>query len=86
MLRSKSKSNLISVPYERWFIKPNVSNLELFGCKALVHVPDSKRNCKLDKKSTTWVFVGYPKNDNGLTLFRMGSTVPLFRMGIELAN
>ena len=43
-------------PYEKWFgTKPDVSNLSIFGCRAIMHVPKEKRN-----KLKNYVFVGYP--------------------------
>lgn len=57
-------------PFERWYNKkPDVSNLKVFGCKAFVHVPDSKRKGKLSKKSLQCVFIGYPSNGNGFKLY-----------------
>ena len=41
-------------------IKPDVSHLKVFGCNVFVHVPDPKRK-KLDKKSISCIFVGYPE-------------------------
>ena len=56
-------------PYECWFYKkPDVSNLRVFGCKAFVHIPSPKRK-KLDKKSMSCIFVGYPDNSKGYKLY-----------------
>lgn len=46
-------------PIEWWTgIKPNVKNLRIFGQKAVVRIPDSKRS-KFDPKGTLMTFVGY---------------------------
>ena len=34
-----------------------------------MHIPDAKRNGKLDKKATVCVFVGYPSNNNGYKFY-----------------
>jgi hypothetical protein len=39
-------------------MKPDVSHLRVFGCKAFAHVPDEKRT-KLESKSMPCVFLGY---------------------------
>ena len=49
--------------------KPDVSNLKIFGCKAFVHIPCAKPKSKLDNKSITCIFVGYPNTENGFQLF-----------------
>lgn len=41
--------------------KLKVSNMRIFGCEAMVHLPYKKRN-KLDLKSHKMIFVGYCKN------------------------
>ena len=48
-IRNRSlPSNDSVTPYEKWFgTKPDVSNLRLFGCRAMVHVPKEKSK-KLD--------------------------------------
>ena len=50
-------SNDSVTPYEKWFgTKPDVSNLRIFGCRAMVHVPKEKRK-KLDAKSKNCLLV-----------------------------
>ena len=67
-------SAITETPYERWNegLKPDVSNLRVFGCDAYMHVPDEKRK-KLDRKSLKCVFVGYPVGKKGYKLFHPGS-------------
>eukprot|EP00794_Sanderia_malayensis_P014955 gene14955-biopygen12465 len=56
-------------PYESWLKeKPSVKHLRVFGCNAMVHIPDEKRS-KLDKKSRKCIFVGYPTGSKGYKLF-----------------
>ena len=45
-LRNRSPTSILKdiTLFEAWFkIKPDVSNLNVFGCKAFVHVPDQQR-------------------------------------------
>ena len=70
-IRNRSPTTCLKekTPYESWHNeKPNVSNLKVFGCNALVHIPDQKRS-KLDKKSMLCTFVGYPSGSNGYKLY-----------------
>ena len=56
-------------PYEVWHTeKPNVIHLMVFGCDALVHIPEEKRT-KLEKKSKKSIFVGYPSGSKGYKLY-----------------
>ena len=48
--------------------KPDVSHLKVFGCNVFVHVPDPKRK-KLDKKSISCIFVGYPEVNKGYKVY-----------------
>ena len=41
--------------------KPSVAHLRIFGCKAHIHVPDTKRR-KLDAKFIECVFLGFAEN------------------------
>ena len=41
--------------------KPSVMHLRIFGCKAHVHVPDTKQR-KLDAKSIECIFLGFAEN------------------------
>ena len=46
-------------PFELWYgYKPHLQNLEIFGCPAFAHIPDTKRK-KLDTKAKKAIFVGY---------------------------
>lgn len=46
-------------PHEVWTgQKPDLSNMRIFGCPAMVHIPKEKRQ-KLDVKSRQLIFVGY---------------------------
>ena len=58
-----------ATPYERWTgVKPDVSNLRVFGCDVYVHVPDQVRR-KLEKKAIKAVFVGYPAGKKGYKIY-----------------
>ena len=46
-------------PFERWTgIKPNLSQLKIFGSIVYSHVPSEKRN-KLEDRATKEIYVGY---------------------------
>lgn len=52
-------------PEEAWSgNKPDLSHLKIFGCKALVHVPQALRK-KWDAKSEEKIFVGYSEETKG---------------------
>lgn len=60
-------------PEEMWTNEiPDLSNLRVFGCKALVHVPKEKRK-KLDNKSTECIFMGYSYESKAYRLFDVKS-------------
>lgn len=49
-------------PYELWNqIKPNMTDIHIFGSKCFVHVPKEKRN-KLDDTGIEMIFLGYDGN------------------------
>lgn len=67
--RSLSKGLSDKCPEEAWSGKrPDVSNLRLFGCKAMVHVPAEKRK-KWDAKSIECVMIGYTSQSQTYRLF-----------------
>ena len=50
-------------PFEKWHgKKPNVSRLRVFGCRCYVHVPDAKRNGKLESRAIECRMVGYDQH------------------------
>ena len=49
-------------------IIPDVSNLRIFGCIALVHIPKEHRK-KLDRKTQTCIFLGFDSETKGYQLF-----------------
>ena len=62
-------SNDSVAPYEKWYgTNPDVSNLCIFGCRVMVHVPREKRK-KLDAKLNSCVFVGCPDHKKGYKLY-----------------
>lgn len=61
-------------PYELWNgQKPDLSNLRVFGCRALIHIPSCHRT-KLDAKAEEAIFVGYTDDPNSY-LFRIASCI-----------
>ena len=49
-------------PYELWHgLKPDISNLKIFGSRAYAHIPKSNRQ-KLDQTSSPMIMVGYVTN------------------------
>ena len=74
-LRNRSPTTSLNgtTPYESWYgVKPDVSNLKVFGCVAFVHVEKNKRR-KFDPKSCKTMFVGYPNGTKGYKLFNLSS-------------
>ena len=66
--RSPSVALKEETPYECMFgVKPNVSNLKIFGCIAHVHI-DSQAREKFDVKSRKAIYVGYPEGTRGFKL------------------
>lgn len=67
--RSTNSSNEKKTPYELWSgERPDISNMRIFGCKVMVHVPKQQRR-KWDKKSNGMVFVGYDPNTKGYRVY-----------------
>jgi len=56
---SLMKSLPDTIPNEKWSgIKPNITHLKIFGCKAMTHIPKERKR-KWDPKSEEYIFVGY---------------------------
>ena len=66
--------------------KKDISNFNIFGCKAFVHIPDTKRKDRLDKKSIPCIFVGYPTTENGFKLFNLETRQMLRSCDVILAE
>src|ERR1700733_3648096 len=63
--RSPTKALPNMTPQEAWTgKKPDLSHLRVFGCKALVKVPDNNRK-KWDPKAKEYIFVGYWEQSQG---------------------
>jgi transposase InsO family protein len=62
-LRNRSPSaNRVKTPLELMFgVKPDLTNLRVFGCEAFVLIPKQKRT-KLDETSEKGIFIGYAPN------------------------
>lgn len=60
-------------PYELWFNKkPDLNHLRVYGSKAFVQIPKSKRQ-KLDNVSVEGILVGYEENTKGYRILRKGT-------------
>jgi len=58
----------MSTPYKRWYgRKPDLSNLNVFGCVGYAHAPDSQL-AKLNKKAEKMRFVSYSIHPPGYRL------------------
>lgn len=68
-LQNRLPSRSVSkTPYELWFKQsPNVKNLQVFGCKAFMHIPKQQRR-KLDEKAQELIFVGYSEESKAYRL------------------
>lgn len=60
---------LKETPEERWSkVKPDLSHLRVFGCLAMVQVPNRKRK-KVDMKSTECIHMGYSSQSKAWRLY-----------------
>lgn len=66
--RLPTKPLLNDTPFNKWFGKqPDVSHLQIFGCKTYTKIPDERRR-KLEPKAKCLTFVGYAENTKGYRL------------------
>ena len=67
--RNPTRANSGETPEERYSgIIPDISNLRIFGCIALVHIPKEHRK-KLESKTQTCIFLGFDSETKGYCLF-----------------
>lgn len=67
--RVPCRSSGAKTPIELWSnVKPDLSMMRVFGCKAMVHVPKANRK-KLDEKSTECIFLGYSDESKAYRLY-----------------
>lgn len=67
-------------------VKPNLSNLKLFGSKVMVHIPKNKRK-KFDKESEEMILVAYSETVKGYRVFNpKNSSVITSRDAIVIGN
>ena len=60
-------------PEEMWTNqKPDLSNIRIFGCKSMVHIPKEKRR-KLDSKSIECILLGYCTNTKAYRLYNIST-------------
>lgn len=58
-----------TTPEEIWTtLKPNLTHIRVFGCRAMVHIPKEKRR-KLDPKSYECIFLGYCETAKAYKLY-----------------
>jgi len=79
-LRNRSLTRALCniTPYEAYTgVKPNVSNLRIFGCIAYAHVPKDERK-KLDPKSRKCFMLGYGTETKGYRLFDINRNRVIF--------
>lgn len=69
MNRIPGRASGIKTPEELWSNKiPNLSSMRVFGCQAMVHVPDANRR-KLDNKSIECIFLGYSDESKAYRMY-----------------
>jgi len=56
-------------------VKPDLSNLRVFGCAAYVYLPKEKRNNKLAAKSELMIFLGYTPGMKGYRFMRLPDNI-----------
>lgn len=69
-LKNRSHRSIVDkTPEEVWTrVRPDLSHLKVFGCRAYyAHVPKQERK-KLDAKSKEWIFIGYSLNPTAYRL------------------
>eukprot|EP01018_Ginkgo_biloba_P012046 Gb_36581 [translate_table: standard] len=67
--RSPTNALVNKTPKEAWTgIKPDVSNLRIFGCLAYAHVPNEKRT-KMESKIIKCIFIGYSGEQKAYRLY-----------------
>ena len=67
--RLPSRSIIKKTPEDMWSgIKPNLENIRVFGCLAMVYIPKQKRK-KLDAKSEAGIFIGYCENNKAYRIY-----------------
>ena len=72
-LRNRSPHSALyrRTPYEAWTgVKPDLSDLHVFGTKAFVHIPKVHRK-KLDPHSVAMVFVGYSEKSKAWVFYNL---------------
>jgi len=58
-----------STPYEVWYKrKPNLSHLKVWGCRAIVKVPEPKRK-KLGERGVECIFIGYAEHSKSYRFY-----------------
>lgn len=63
--RSPTQSLFFKTPEELWSgHKPSVKHMRIFGCEAMVHIPQEKRK-KWDPKAQKLIFIGYCDHTKG---------------------
>lgn len=71
--RSVSAAIAKNIPQQKWSDdKINLSNLRIFGCRAVAYVPKEKRK-KWDSKTKEYIFVGYCEDTKGYRLLESDS-------------
>lgn len=66
--RSPCSGSIDKTPEEIWSgRRPNVGNIRVFGCKAMMHIVKQKRK-KFDAKSKECIMVGYAENSKAYRL------------------
>lgn len=66
-------------PFEAWSgMQPKVTHFCIFGSHTWSHIPSEKRKA-LEPQSTTWFFVGYPKDVKGYQLLDLST----YKLSIE---
>lgn len=66
-LHNRTTSSVLDgkTPYALWTgVKPDISNLRIFGSPVMVHINKEKRS-KWDKKSVECILLGFPGNIKG---------------------
>lgn len=69
IINSTMNSGIKGIPLEIWTGKTVDLSFKIFGCNAMVKIPDGVRK-KVDKKSIECIFVGYAEGQKGYRLIQ----------------
>lgn len=75
-----------STPFELWNqVKPNMTDVHIFGSKCFVHVPKVKRN-KLEDTGIEMIFLGYDGNSKAFRCYNSATKKVVISRDVKFTN